>query len=108
MDDLIDAIDAASANKKAAAVQTAADAYSELGTYALSCLTKLDKLEEATETYGISLLTRESIASELKETQPETPDELRYNDSYYAMQALSQLIRLASPMQALPFLQKSD
>ncbi|SDB19707.1 S8 family serine peptidase [Eubacterium oxidoreducens] len=66
--------------------QIAADAYAELGSVALSYLTKLEALQTAASTYSITLQTR-TEAAVITETQPTVSTETYdYNDTYYNLQ----------------------
>ena len=85
VDDMIAAIGTAGSDAdKKAATSAAADAYAQLGSYAVDALTRLEELEQAAETYGIKLTTKNDIVG-LKETLPEIR-EGAYNDRYSGLQ----------------------
>ena len=86
VDDLIGQIAAASdeASKKKAA-EKAADAYAQLGSYAIDALQKENILKEACEANGITLV-KKGDAVKITETSPALAENLKVNDTYYKVQ----------------------
>ena len=77
-----------SAISDAAATQSAADAYAELGTYSVGQLKNLSALRSAANRYGVTLTSRtESGGGEVSETKPQSAGNLLHNDPYYKLQS---------------------